>query len=126
MFLRGRLHLRHTELERSDRSRFFSIVRPGIHCRSRTAPVCENRMAIRSDSDAGFSVESCLSEKSEAGESTQKAQNEFQKAQKLVFLCLFVIFLVPLLVRSALSAFGFDKLRRVNTADSRYIYTCRR
>ena len=55
-----------------------------------------------------------------------KAQNEFQKAQKLVFLCFFVIFLVPLLVRSALSAFGFDKLRRVNTADSRYIYTCRR
>src|SRR6266566_7467883 len=29
-----------------------------IHCRSRTARVCENRMAIRSDSDAGFSVES--------------------------------------------------------------------
>src|SRR5207249_6841123 len=48
------------------------------------------------------------------------------KKHKNFFLCRFVIFLVPLLVRSALSAFGFDKLCRVNTADSRYIYTCRR
>ena len=32
----------------------------------------------------------------------------------------------PLLCEEGNPSFGFDKLRRVNTADSRYIYTCRR